>query len=108
MQIVTPSRTIHGKKRKNFRRHGNGDNNSNNHITEIPKSALVRPSANNAQTLIWRPTKQSPVVVVPPKEEYKENNEIVWFTREPLIHGKEQNVRILTKDEMIHFRKTVC
>lgn len=33
----------------------------------IPPNALVKPNANDAQVLIWRPKKGEPVVVVPPK-----------------------------------------
>ncbi|XP_053569204.1 protein FAM78A-like [Bombina bombina] len=33
----------------------------------IPPSALVKPNANDAQVLMWRPKNQKPVVVIPPK-----------------------------------------
>ncbi|KAI5088201.1 hypothetical protein C0J45_21744, partial [Silurus meridionalis] len=33
----------------------------------IPPNALVKPNANNAQVLIWRPTQGESVVVIPPK-----------------------------------------
>ncbi|XP_039269433.2 uncharacterized protein LOC120344333 [Styela clava] len=94
-------------KRLNRRPGAGGDNNSNNHTNYIPKSALVRPSANNAQTLIWRPTRDVPVIVVPAKEEYKENNEVVWFTRTPTMHGHDHNVRILSTQEMTQLKKSI-
>ena len=33
----------------------------------IPPNALVKPNANDAQVLIWRPKKGEPVVVIQPK-----------------------------------------
>lgn len=33
----------------------------------IPPSALVKPNANDAQVLMWRPKNKPPVVVIPPK-----------------------------------------
>ncbi|XP_060763784.1 protein FAM78A isoform X1 [Neoarius graeffei] len=33
----------------------------------IPPNALVKPNANDAQVLIWRPKRGKPVVVIPPK-----------------------------------------
>lgn len=33
----------------------------------IPPSALVKPNANDAQVLMWRPTHGQPLVVIPPK-----------------------------------------
>ncbi|XP_048369374.1 protein FAM78A [Sphaerodactylus townsendi] len=33
----------------------------------IPPSALVKPNANDAQVLMWRPTDGPPLVVIPPK-----------------------------------------
>ncbi|KAM4662469.1 protein FAM78A [Discoglossus pictus] len=33
----------------------------------IPQSALVKPNANDAQVLMWRPKNRQPVVVIPPK-----------------------------------------
>nr|XP_033816680.1 protein FAM78A [Geotrypetes seraphini] len=33
----------------------------------IPPSALVKPNANDAQVLMWRPTNGQPIVVIPPK-----------------------------------------
>ncbi|XP_072488853.1 protein FAM78A isoform X2 [Notamacropus eugenii] len=33
----------------------------------IPPSALVKPNANDAQVLMWRPRDGQPLVVIPPK-----------------------------------------
>ncbi|XP_068925437.1 protein FAM78A isoform X2 [Petaurus breviceps papuanus] len=33
----------------------------------IPPSALVKPNANDAQVLMWRPKDGQPLVVIPPK-----------------------------------------
>ncbi|XP_078502327.1 protein FAM78A isoform X1 [Lissotriton helveticus] len=33
----------------------------------IPRSALVKPNANDAQVLMWRPKDKRPIVVIPPK-----------------------------------------
>ena len=33
----------------------------------IPPSALVKPNANDAQVLMWRPKFGPPLVVIPPK-----------------------------------------
>ncbi|XP_058861414.1 protein FAM78A-like isoform X2 [Acipenser ruthenus] len=33
----------------------------------IPPNALVKPNANDAQVLMWRPKTGEPVVVIPPK-----------------------------------------
>ncbi|KAK2102129.1 Protein fam78b [Saguinus oedipus] len=32
-----------------------------------PPNALVKPNANNAQVLMWRPNRGPPLVVIPPK-----------------------------------------
>ncbi|KAG8556244.1 hypothetical protein GDO81_017983, partial [Engystomops pustulosus] len=33
----------------------------------IPPNALVKPNANDAQVLMWRPKRGQPVIVIPPK-----------------------------------------
>ncbi|KFW06254.1 Protein FAM78B, partial [Fulmarus glacialis] len=33
----------------------------------IPPNALVKPNANDAQVLMWRPKRGQPIVVIPPK-----------------------------------------
>lgn len=33
----------------------------------IPHNALVKPNANDAQVLMWRPKRGPPLVVIPPK-----------------------------------------
>ena len=54
-------------------------NNHNKIDSPIPMSALVRPSANYAQTLIWRPTVGCPIVIVAPREKHKDKNTLVLY-----------------------------
>ena len=89
------------------RRGANEDNNSNNstYVGQIPMSALVKPSANNAQTLIWRPSRTQPIVVVPAKEEHRETNELVLFNGSSVMQGKESIVKEISKQEMIQLQQ---
>ena len=81
-------------------------NNSNsNCLNQIPITALVRPSANNAQTLIWRPTNSDPVVVVPPKEEHRDSNELVLFNGCSAMHGKEAIMREISRQELVQLQQ---
>ncbi|XP_075689583.1 protein FAM78B isoform X2 [Rhinoderma darwinii] len=38
-----------------------------NRMEPIPPNALVKPNANDAQVLMWRPKRGQPVIVIPPK-----------------------------------------
>ena len=58
-------------------------NNHNKIACPIPISALVRPSANYAQTLIWRPTNGQSVVIVPSKEQHRDKNPLVLYNNLP-------------------------
>lgn len=71
---------------------------------QIPFSALVRPSANNAQTLIWRPTGGHPVVVVPAKESHSDVNELVLFNGSSAMKGKECVVKTVSKQQVMSFQ----
>lgn len=82
------------------------ENNSNStYVGQIPISALVKPSANNAQTLIWRPARSQPIIVVPAKEEHKDTNELVLFSGSSVMQGKESIVKEITKQEMIQLQQ---
>nr|CAB3263356.1 uncharacterized protein LOC494362 [Phallusia mammillata] len=87
------------------RRRGMDNNSNSNYIGQIPISALVRPSANNAQTLIWRPTETTPIIVVPAKEEHKDTNELILFNGCSAMHGKETRVKEISKQEMLQFQQ---
>lgn len=85
------------------RRVSGGDNNSNStYVGQIPISALVKPSANNAQTLIWRPKDTPAVIVVPPKEEHRENSELVLFNGCSAMHGKDRIIKTMSKQQVMH------
>ena len=96
---------------------GGGDFNSNSNTSagtplssrQIPISALVRPSANNAQTLIWRPSGGQPVVVVPAKEIHSEMNELVLFNGTTVMKGKECVVKTVSKQQVMSLQaQTNC
>lgn len=112
--LVTPGNgersRMSGKKRTNF----STDNNTNSNSAstsfqsgQIPFSALVRPSANNAQTLIWRPAGGQPVVVVPAKESHSEVNELVLFNGTSAMKGKECVVKTVSKQQALSFQAQV-
>ncbi|XP_076822402.1 uncharacterized protein LOC143468848 [Clavelina lepadiformis] len=84
------------------------DNNSNStFVGQIPFSALIRPSANNAQTLIWRPSEGRPVIVVPAKEEHRDSTELVLFNGCSAMHGKESIIKEISKQEVIQIQQLV-
>lgn len=91
-----------GKKRTNFNLSNSNAAGGNSattsfHTGQIPFSALVRPSANNAQTLIWRPADGQPVVVVPAKESHSDISELVLFNGTSAMKGKECVVQTVSK-----------
>lgn len=87
------------------KRKGAVNNSNSNYVGQIPISALVRPSANNAQTLIWRPTNHRPVIVVPAKECHKEKNELVLFNGCSAMQGKESVIKEVSKQEIIRMQQ---
>jgi len=58
-------------------------NNHNKVASPIPISALVRPSANYAQTLIWRPANGHSTVIVPSREKHRDKNTLVLYNNLP-------------------------
>lgn len=88
-----------------MRRRATANNSNSNCISHIPMSALVRPSANNAQTLVWRPNNSPPIVVVPAKEEHKETNELVLFNGCSAMHGKEAIMKEISKQELVQMQQ---
>nr|XP_026691870.1 uncharacterized protein LOC494362 isoform X2 [Ciona intestinalis] len=87
------------------RRRGTDNNSNSTYVGQIPISALVRPSANNAQTLIWRPTENQPIVVVPAKEEHRDTNELILFNGCSAMHGKESIIKEISKQEVIQLQQ---
>ena len=59
---------------------------------------MVRPSANNSQILVWRPKVGEPVIVVPPKETYKESNPITIFKGGSTMSRKPHMIRQIGKE----------
>ena len=88
-----------------MRRRVTSNNSNSNCLNNIPISALVRPSANNAQTLIWRPTNSDPIIVVPAKEEHRDTNELVLFNGCSAMHGKEAIMKEISKQELIQLQQ---
>ena len=77
--ITNGNEKTHSLRSSTIRSQLGNKNNHNKTIGQIPISALVRPSANYAQTLIWRPSNGDPVVIVPPKELHEEKSELVFY-----------------------------
>jgi len=73
----------------------------------IPKSAMVRPSANNSQILVWRPKVGEPVIVVPPKETYKESNQITIFKGGSTMSRKPHMIRQIGHEEMAKIKASL-
>ena len=78
----------------NQRHHLAVNKNNNKYIGPIPLSALVRPSANFAQTLIWRPSSGKSVTIVPAKEKHKDKTELVLYNN---LMSEEENEKVMTK-----------
>jgi len=72
----------------------------------IPFSALVRPSANNAQTLVWRPRGGHQVVVVPAKERHSDVTELVLFNGSSAMRGKDGVVTSVSKETAMSFGRS--
>ena len=93
------------KKPVNISRFHNKNSNRNDHYSNfdhIPRSALVRPSANYAQTLLWFPTDDEPVVIIPPREKHKDKTELVFYDNtSKAIRGRDQASKRLSKYELI-------
>lgn len=66
----------------------------------IPKCAMVKPSANNSQVLVWRPKNGKSVCVVPAKESFKESNPITIFKGGNTMTRKPHMVRQITEEEV--------
>lgn len=66
----------------------------------IPKCAMVKPSANNSQVLVWRPNNGPAVTVVPPKESYKDSTPVSIFKGAPTMSRKSHMIRKLTQEEV--------
>ena len=58
---------------------------------------MVRPSANNSQVLVWRPSNGKAVAVVPAKESYKEATPVSIFKGQNTMSRKSHMVRKLTQ-----------
>lgn len=89
-----------------FQNKNSNKNEHNSHTDNIPRSALVRPSANYAQTLLWFPSNSDPVVIIAPKEKHKDKTELVFYdnTSEAIRAGDRKTTK-LSKHELIEMTR---
>lgn len=73
----------------------------------IPKCAMVKPSANNSQVLVWRPKNGKSVCVVPAKESFKESNPITIFKGGNTMARKPHMIRQLTEEEVAKIKQNL-
>ncbi|CAG5109929.1 Oidioi.mRNA.OKI2018_I69.chr2.g4398.t1.cds [Oikopleura dioica] len=65
----------------------------------IPKTALIKPSANNSQVLVWRPKSGTEKVVVSAKEAYNKDEKVSFFNGASVMDRKRHLVRFISDEE---------
>lgn len=65
----------------------------------IPKTALIKPSANNSQVLVWRPKNGKEKIVVSAKEEYNKDEKVSFFNGASVMNRKRHLIRFISDEE---------
>ena len=66
------------------------------------KTALIKPSANNSQVLVWRPKSGKEKIVVSAKEDYNKDEKISFFNGASVMDRKRHIIRFIS-DEVRFF-----
>ena len=62
------------------------------------KTALIKPSANNSQVLVWRPKNGKEKIVVSAKENYNKDEKISFFNGASVMDRKRHIIRFISDE----------
>lgn len=71
------------------------------YATELRFQIQINGYPSYSQVLVWRPKSGRSVMVVPPKEEYKESTPIAIFKGAPTMNRKQHMIRKRT-EQVVH------